>query len=318
MPSVPGNRTKKHARVRNPQTKTRHHSNLRPKHKQTKDFLKVYYPYLPLLSVVLIILAIVQPWTSSLIPQKVLPYATDMSITELAEETNEHRERNKRDQLQLNKKLSSAAELKARDMVQRNYWSHNTPDGKAPWVFINDADYSYKKAGENLAYGFVNESEVISGWMNSEGHRANILDNDYQHVGFGFAESSNFDGNGPATVVVAMYATPANSSKAITEAQNELPVANSENALGAQETILPKNISRLETYISNLNPWIPYAVGLLLGALTTYLAIKHGLAIKNAIKNGERYVLRHPLFDATILAVIVLGVLISQRAGFVL
>lgn len=138
----------------------------------------------------------------------VLAYSTEMSIGGLLQATNQQRNGNGVASLNLNSQLNSAAQAKANDMVARNYWSHNTPDGNPPWVFINATGYSYTKAGENLAYGFATSEDTITGWMNSPPHRENLLDSAFKDVGFGFANSANFNNSGPQTVVVAMYGTP--------------------------------------------------------------------------------------------------------------
>src|SRR5690606_34410957 len=119
--------------------------------------------------------------------------------------TNTQRTANGLTGLTLNGQLNAAAQAKADDMAARDYWSHNTPEGDAPWVFIVNAGYQYQTAGENLAYGFLNSTATVKGWMDSPGHRANILNGSYKEVGFGIANSANYQGTGPETIVVAMY-----------------------------------------------------------------------------------------------------------------
>jgi hypothetical protein len=138
----------------------------------------------------------------------VLAYSTEMSQGGLLSSTNAQRSAHGVAGLALNAQLNSAAQSKANDMVTRNYWSHNTPDGQPPWVFFAAAGYQYLKAGENLAYGFATSADTVTGWMNSPGHKANLLDGAFKDVGFGFANSTNFVGSGPVTVVVAMYGNP--------------------------------------------------------------------------------------------------------------
>lgn len=184
--------------------------------KHSQKFLKVYWPYIPLFILVFTGLTFGYNWggkTTSFGSSGVLSYATEMSISGLLSNTNAQRANNGGlAALTLNSKLSSAAQAKANDMVARDYWSHNTPDGKEPWVFIDAAGYDYTKAGENLAYGFANSNDTVIGWMNSPGHRANILDVSYKEVGFGFANSASYVGTGEETIVVAMYGTPTNST----------------------------------------------------------------------------------------------------------
>lgn len=127
---------------------------------------------------------------------------------ELLDSTNTKRLLNNLAPLSLDSKLNNAAQDKANDMVMRNYWDHNTPDNLEPWVFITKSGYNYKTAGENLAYGFDNGVNVITGWMNSPAHRHNLLNNNFSNVGFGLAESDNFIQTGKQTIIVAMYASP--------------------------------------------------------------------------------------------------------------
>lgn len=138
----------------------------------------------------------------------VLAYATNTTHAGLLSATNAQRSANGVGTLTLNSTLNSAAQTKANDMVARDYWSHQTPDGLQPWVFITNTGYQYLAAGENLAYGFSNSNATVTGWMNSPSHKANLLSTNYTEVGFGMANSENFVGNGQQTVVVAMYAKP--------------------------------------------------------------------------------------------------------------
>jgi uncharacterized protein YkwD len=192
-------------------------------HRHTKSYHKPYWPYLPLIAVVAAGLLLNALWPAS--HHAVLDYATDMSVQSLLDDTNSQRGSNGLGNLGLNAQLDQAAQAKANDMVARDYWSHNTPDGQAPWTFIVAAGYSYSTAGENLAYGFTTASDTLTGWMNSPGHRANILNTTYQEVGFGIANGVNYQGSGPETVVVAMYAKPATAVAAAPAPAATTPVA---------------------------------------------------------------------------------------------
>lgn len=194
------------------------------KSKHPKHFLKIYAPYLPVFVIVLSGLfvgilpknnfGISQSKGSNLPIPSVLAYATEMSTGALLANTNAERSANGLAPLTLNSKLNSSATAKANDMVNKDYWSHNSPDGKEPWVFFDAAGYSYQKAGENLAYGFATSSDTVVGWMNSLSHRANILDSQYTEVGFGYINSNNYVNTGQETIVVAHYAKPTASSSA--------------------------------------------------------------------------------------------------------
>lgn len=168
--------------------------------------MRAYWPYLPIVAIIIVGLILSSILTEA--RRGVLGYATDMSTSALLSGTNSQRTANGLGSLALNSLLTQAAQNKANDMASRDYWSHNTPDGKTPWTFIAATGYSYQTAGENLAYGFATASDTITGWMNSPGHRANILNTSFTQVGFGVANAASFQGTGPETIVVAMYAQP--------------------------------------------------------------------------------------------------------------
>jgi len=142
----------------------------------------------------------------SLTRQQVLAYATSMSRGELHAAANASRAANGLAPLTLNGALNNSAQAKAQHMADNDYWAHGTRRYAAPWYFFGAAGYSYTNAGENLAYGFDTSYAVNQGWMNSPGHRANIL-GQYIDVGFGIVNAPSFQG-GQNTIVVAHYATP--------------------------------------------------------------------------------------------------------------
>jgi hypothetical protein len=146
--------------------------------------------------------------------------------------------------LNLNGALDSAAQAKANDMVAENYWGHYSPGGASPWTFISNAGYGYSAAGENLAYGFASSADVITAWMNSAEHRANLLNGGFVDVGFGIANSPDYVGTGPETIVVAEYGTllytpppaPAYTAPAAPTAPSAPAPATSSPALAASDT----------------------------------------------------------------------------------
>jgi hypothetical protein len=157
-----------------------------------------------------------------------------MSQSGLLVGTNAQRNANGLGSLAINSKLNQAAQAKANDMVARNYWAHNTPDGQAPWVFFQNAGYDYATAGENLAYGFTSSDATVAAWMNSPPHRENVLGASYTEVGFGFANSADFNGAGEETVVVAEYGSPANTVPVATPAPTAKPSTTATPTTAAQ------------------------------------------------------------------------------------
>ncbi len=93
--------------------------------------------------------------------------------------------------LQRNEKLMESALLKANDMKSNNYFEHVSPDGLQPWFFVEQADYTYKTVGENLAEGYFSAQSVHDAWMGSEGHRKNILSSDFEEIGVAVVEIEN-------------------------------------------------------------------------------------------------------------------------------
>lgn len=99
-------------------------------------------------------------------------------------ETNRHREQNGEAALRMNEKLNLAAKAKLDDMFRQQYFEHESPDGKNPADVIGAAGYDYLVVGENLALGnYKDDAVLVEAWMNSPGHRANILDGKFNEIG---------------------------------------------------------------------------------------------------------------------------------------
>lgn len=137
----------------------------------------------------------------------VLGDKTNITINSLVEQTNQARNQAGAAALVPSGKLNQAAYLKAQDMFADQYWSHNAPDGTMPWKWLSDVGYDYNEAGENLAMNYNTTENVMKAWMNSPEHRDNILKVSYQEVGFAIASGTL--NNRPTTIVVALYAVPA-------------------------------------------------------------------------------------------------------------
>ncbi|OGD69023.1 hypothetical protein A3I18_00215 [Candidatus Campbellbacteria bacterium RIFCSPLOWO2_02_FULL_35_11] len=100
------------------------------------------------------------------------------------EETNRQRQLNGLPSLVYNEKLSLAAQNKVNDMFNLQYFAHESPTGAGPADLANDVDYKYLMVGENLALGnYESDKILVDAWMNSPGHRANILNPKYTEIG---------------------------------------------------------------------------------------------------------------------------------------
>ena len=240
----------------------------------------------------------------------VLGYATSISPTSLLQATNSQRQRSGTQDLQLNSALSAAAQAKADDMVTRNYWSHTTPDGQQPWSFLESSGYKYEKAGENLAYGFVTSNDAVNGWMNSSTHRTNLLDVNYTEVGFGYANSTDYNKSGEETVVVAMYGKPL-----VLGATNQQETTLSP-LLGTIESA-SKPVARIQLLTNGNAPWALFGAGLITGLAVMVLLVKHAAGLRHLLRDSERFVLHHPLLDALLIGLILVGTYLSQTTGFI-
>lgn len=93
--------------------------------------------------------------------------------------------------LKIDSELQNVARAKAQDMVDNNYFSHTSPTYGSPFDMMKSFGISYKAAGENIA-GNSSNSGAVNAWMNSEGHRANILSNSYNYTGIGVVSSPKY------------------------------------------------------------------------------------------------------------------------------
>lgn len=150
-------------------------------------------------------------------------YLAEVIASVLVEETNDVRAADALGTLTVNLLLQKAAELKAEDMAARGYFSHNTPDGRTPWTFLQEVGYRYQAAGENLAVNFTDSSDVTRAWMNSPSHRANILNGNYTEIGIATARGM-YKGH-DAIFVVQFFGRPrfADLPQTASSAPTELP-----------------------------------------------------------------------------------------------
>lgn len=283
-------------------------------HKYPKHYTKVYWPYIPLVVIMSTALWLGAPMVAKS-QRSVLAYSTSVGNESLLTETNQKRADSGDGTLKESTLLDQAAQAKANDMVARDYWSHNTPDGKAPWIFIDQAGYQYHKAGENLAYGFTSSKDVVNGWMNSPTHRANLLDNGFTEVGFGVATSQNYQKTGPETIVVTFYGEPGSHSPLA--ASTVLPGAVQGFATGNSNKDSQNIITRAQALTQGHAPWITFALGVIAGIGLAYLLIKHTVRVHKTVRKGEKFVIQHPLLDITILASVALVAILCQHIGII-
>lgn len=105
---------------------------------------------------------------------------------------NQARAQNGLAALTLNWELSRVARYKSQDMVDRQYFSHTSPTYGTPFQMIKAFGLTYRSAGENIAYGQSTPQRVFDTWMNSSGHRANILNPSYTQIGVGYVATGHY------------------------------------------------------------------------------------------------------------------------------
>lgn len=134
-------------------------------------------------------------------------YLAAVISSAVVELTNVDRAQNELLSLRVNPVLERAAQMKAEDMATKSYFAHNSPEGLTPWHWFKAAGYNFVYAGENLAVRFYDSVDVVQAWMDSPGHRANILNTHFTEIGIGIAEGT-FEGK-PTVFVVQMFGSPA-------------------------------------------------------------------------------------------------------------
>ena len=93
--------------------------------------------------------------------------------------------------LKVDEEVQRVAKIKAQDMVDNNYFSHQSPIYGSPFAMLNSFKISYQTAGENIAGNSTN-SGAVTAWMNSSGHKANILNSSFNYTGIGVVSSSKY------------------------------------------------------------------------------------------------------------------------------
>ena len=221
----------------------------------------------------------------------VLGYATNISPERLIALTNEQRTSHGFSPLTNNSVLNEAARRKAGDMFSLDYWAHNSPTGRTPWVFFKEVGYSYAFAGENLARDFDSSNAVVTAWMESPTHRENILNGDYREIGMAVVNGT-LEGV-ETTLVVQFFGSPIASEKPVSEepvAFRPKPVLASGEATGSPQKIiqmtpaiggvkeeLPK---QRMTIFSVTKTMMIFLVGLIIGvlALDLYLVTRRRIS----------------------------------------
>jgi uncharacterized YkwD family protein len=122
-------------------------------------------------------------------PQQTQPsknYGLSQFESDVVTLTNKERRQAGLTELKIDSTLSQVAREKSNDMQKNGYFSHTSPTYGSPFDMMRDFGVTYRAAGENIAQGQTTPAEVVQAWMNSQGHRENILNANFTHIGVGY------------------------------------------------------------------------------------------------------------------------------------
>lgn len=185
---------------------------------------------------------------------QVLGISYSITTQDLLVETNKKRAENGLPPLALSESLVQAAQGKASHMMENHYWAHFAPDGTTPWKFIKDSGYEYTFAGENLAKGFTNSSDVVTAWMNSPSHKENLLSQKYNEIGFAILEGRLEDED--TVLVVQMFGSRVDAIEPQSVARippSEEQIQNPKSVLQEtqEEMLIPKKVLTEQVIVRN-------------------------------------------------------------------
>ncbi|MED3564260.1 CAP domain-containing protein, partial [Bacillus xiapuensis] len=128
------------------------------------------------------------------VPSKTTQSSGTLSANEqkVVDLTNQERAKYGLPALKVDLTLSKMAHEKSRDMSANGYFSHTSPTYGSPFDMMKKYGITYNYAGENIAMGQKTPEEVVKAWMNSEGHRKNILNPNYNYIGVGYVADGNY------------------------------------------------------------------------------------------------------------------------------
>ena len=132
------------------------------------------------------------PSKSQLEPQKAKEGESSIQAEKVLNLVNSERQKAGLKPLVLSPELNNIATAKAEDMAENNYFDHTSPTYGTPFQMLQKFGVSYRSAGENIAAGQKTPEQVMNDWMNSSGHRANILNQNYTQLGVGYTEGGSY------------------------------------------------------------------------------------------------------------------------------
>ncbi len=249
------------------------------KKKKSHHYLKPYYPYLPMLALIIV--------GSTILININKP--TNFSISSLINSTNQARLSNNLNSVNLNKNLSVLAQDSASKIADRSTTSTSVG---------------------TVAEGFNNSSQIISAWLSNNSSRVQLLSGNLQNIGFGIAKTSN---QSTKYVVVAMYQSTSGEVSHITF---YVPPRQTGNKTNSNTTLSnQKLISRIILITNNTFYQELLIVGVFI--LATLFFLRHLIFFKKVLVQGEKILLNNIWLDIVVIVAIFIGVYFIQTVGFI-
>ena len=223
-------------------------------------------------------------------------FFADLTKIELINFVNVSREQLGLQSLRENTELNEAAYLKAKDMFEKEYFAHYSLEGVSPWFWLKLIGYNYQAAGENLAIGFLESEQVHRAWMNSESHKKNILNPNYQEIGIAVLKG-NFKGS-ETTLVVQYFGNPREVILAETAPLAEIP-AEIEMEIPETEPETRQPETEPETQEPEAEPEIELETPIVAEAETETEAEEEGIVEGEFLTERDKFVLKGTLDEKT-------------------
>lgn len=174
-----------------------------------------------------------------------------LSVSGTIRETNLRRNQNSLPSLSENAKLDAAAKLRLEDMFAKQYFEHVSPTGESVTDSAKTVGYEYIIIGENLALGnFIDDKDLVDAWMNSPGHRANILNTKYTEIGVALRKGT-YEGR-TTLIAVQVFGKPLSSCPAV-----DANLKSQIDALNSELEIMQKDLEARKADIDSTNPHTP-------------------------------------------------------------
>ena len=275
-------------------------------HNKTKNYGRVYWPYLPVLLISILGIS----FGFFIVSQNHGSKTNQVNYSSLFISTNQYRLKNNLGPLAYNQNLATAAQLQANKIAITNSWTPLTSSQQPAFNLINEQNPNLSLLKENLAYDFQSSNSILSAWSNNNYLVSNLTNTNLNSVGFGIVNATNFMNLKDQKIVVAIFAD-----------DKTIPLAMAAKNNFSQGTISGdvKSLAviRLNTITNNDNIYELYSLAFLMLAIATILLTKHTYKVHKWIIKGKDLVISHPLIDISLIIVFIVLAGALQTTGYI-